>query len=1026
VGTAGTYTKVITDAQGRVTSGSALASGDVTTALGFTPAAANSGYVNGGNSFAGNATIGLNDAYNLGFKTNNTTKMTLTSDGKLGIGTTTPNTALTVASGDITLDAGYSMMWGQSAYSFINGDSGPSSHINLGTSGAVVMTLNVDRNVGIGTTTPSSRLYVRGDDTNTTLAIESNPWNVTSGSFSNMSTYTFANGTANSTAQINAVLNDFQVSGGNKDELNAVHNQFGADGDVGSTINTARVALNSLDVISMGSVTDAIVTDSYLTKSNTGVTTNAYLFRGSMGSVSGTITNSYGLYIDTLAGTNKWGIYQKGAADKNYFAGNTGIGTDPAYTLDMGSRTDAVRLPQGTTAQRPANTKGLIRYNTSTDTVEYNNGAGWATVGSSLSYTPVNKAGDTMSGDLTAQNLNIAAGKFLGLGVGSTAGTVAGQMWYDSGVIKYFDGTSARSLGLAGSGLTSLNGLTTGTQSFVVGSAGNAPAMTSAGSAHTLNIPMASASGSVTAGLISNTDYAAFSSKMGSSLATGQMWVGNASGAAQAFNLSGDIASITGAGLVTVNKTTSGASDTILSLDGSGVANAYGFGVKGATSGAVTLQAAATTSSYSLKLPSTTPAANQVMQSDASGNLSWVTALTSSSGYVNGGNTFAGNATIGLNDNFSLGFKTNNATRMTIDNSGNVGIGTTTPVSKLNVHSTTNADNAISVSVSGSGNAQKAKYDLVTLSDGNALGSTSNNRGWSMIAYGNGYGSSDSNDLDISFWGGSTWTRGLHLSQNGRVGIGTSSPWDMLSVYKADGTAGASIVSDNVSTSSSRYPFLNVINYQGSGSGGNPAINLVNMRGNSSVSAPMPAGQSLGGYTFSGSNGTTGFYNTGAAIWASTTEAYSTTAGGTSMSFYTTSNGSVTSQSRMVIDQNGNVGINTAPSANAKLEVNGAIVSTAKSVATGATVNLASGNTTVLASLGGSTITLQNMVNGGNYTLVVQDTTSRTYTFSGCNTAKYSPANQATISGTHSVYNILTISNGGNFDCYITWATGFQ
>ena len=37
VGTAGTYTKVVTDSYGRITSGSALSSGDVTTALGFTP-----------------------------------------------------------------------------------------------------------------------------------------------------------------------------------------------------------------------------------------------------------------------------------------------------------------------------------------------------------------------------------------------------------------------------------------------------------------------------------------------------------------------------------------------------------------------------------------------------------------------------------------------------------------------------------------------------------------------------------------------------------------------------------------------------------------------------------------------------------------------------------------------------------------------------------------------------------------------------------------------------------------------------
>jgi hypothetical protein len=48
VGTAGTYSKVTTDAKGRVTSGSAIGSSDVTTALGFTPEnVANKGVANG-------------------------------------------------------------------------------------------------------------------------------------------------------------------------------------------------------------------------------------------------------------------------------------------------------------------------------------------------------------------------------------------------------------------------------------------------------------------------------------------------------------------------------------------------------------------------------------------------------------------------------------------------------------------------------------------------------------------------------------------------------------------------------------------------------------------------------------------------------------------------------------------------------------------------------------------------------------------------------------------------------------------
>ncbi len=58
-----------------------------------------------------------------------------------------------------------------------------------------------------------------------------------------------------------------------------------------------------------------------------------------------------------------------------------------------------------------------------------------------------------------------------------------------------------------------LNGLTTAIQTFAApGTTGSAPAWTSAGSDHTLNIPLASAAG-VTAGLLSNADWTTFNNK---------------------------------------------------------------------------------------------------------------------------------------------------------------------------------------------------------------------------------------------------------------------------------------------------------------------------------------------------------------------------------------------------------------------------------------------------------------------------------------------------------------------------------
>ena len=148
---------------------------------------------------------------------------------------------------------------------------------------------------------------------------------------------------------------------------------------------------------------------------------------------------------------------------------------------------------------------------------------------SSLGYTPLNKAGDTVTGalnlggnDLTnSGNIQMAASKTLTLSTNSTdpSGLAAGDVgktWFNSSTnqIKYWNGSAAIALGAAGSGLANLNGQTGNTQTFATpGTSGTAPAWSSASNAHTLNIPMASAA-SVSAGLLSNADYAAFSGKV--------------------------------------------------------------------------------------------------------------------------------------------------------------------------------------------------------------------------------------------------------------------------------------------------------------------------------------------------------------------------------------------------------------------------------------------------------------------------------------------------------------------------------
>src|SRR6056300_1615894 len=81
--------------------------------------------------------------------------------------------------------------------------------------------------------------------------------------------------------------------------------------------------------------------------------------------------------------------------------GGTIITMNATTVLDASATTNAIRLPNGTTAQRPSGSVGEIRYNSSTDTIEgYTTAGGWAQLGATTATAE--NTDDTTTGSATA------------------------------------------------------------------------------------------------------------------------------------------------------------------------------------------------------------------------------------------------------------------------------------------------------------------------------------------------------------------------------------------------------------------------------------------------------------------------------------------------------------------------------------------------------------------------------------------------------------------------------------------------
>ncbi|MCX6104235.1 MAG: hypothetical protein NTY08_00160, partial [Proteobacteria bacterium] len=627
VGTAGTYVKVVTDAQGRVTQGLSLAAADVTAALGqslttavvaesgtnlyYTDARARgvisanaplsysissgqislaqaSGSANGylssadwtifnakqnalgfaplnkaGDSMSGALNMGSSDLTNTGnismaaaktfLLSNNSSdpsSLTAADAGKTWFNTATNQIKYWNGSSVLALGvsgAGLTNLNGLTGntQTFTSGTAGTSPAIN---SSGTVHTINVPLASAVGVTggvisnsdyaSFSSKLSGVGAGTGVSVSTISGTATVSLSSVGNAGTY--AKVTTNAQGQV--VAGD-SLSAGDIPNLDAGKITTGqlplANGGTGvSAFTNNGVVIGSSSALSS---TAAGVQYNVFVAGSGGQPGFGQVNLGSSSAVSGVLPTANGGVGISSTPTSGQILVGNGTG---YSLGSVSQGATQGVSVTSSGSGVVLDTVQDIRTSATPNFAGLTVSGVAANSLLKTNGskaftaAGSSDVISALGFTPLSKAGDSMSGTLNmngqpitnAGNVTISTAKTLGLGIFDNTAEATlvtsldstgamspdkGKTWFNSSTsqVKYWTGSTAQALGVSGAGLTNLNGLTVSTQSFATGTSGNSPLFSSTGSVHTLNIPLASAAG-VTAGVISNSDYSSFSGKL--------------------------------------------------------------------------------------------------------------------------------------------------------------------------------------------------------------------------------------------------------------------------------------------------------------------------------------------------------------------------------------------------------------------------------------------------------------------------------------------------------------------------------
>lgn len=325
-----------------------------------------------------------------------------------------------------------------------------------------------------------------------------------------------------------------------------------------------------------------------------------------------------------------------------------------------------------------------------------------------------------------------------------------------------------------------------------------------------------------------------------------------------------------------------------------------------------------------------TCAQNQVLSFDGTGAYGCYNVGSIFAGFVNSGNSFAVDATLGTNDAFALNFETNNVAHMALTAAGNFGIGTSTPNEKFEVLGSARLGQAPATltTLSVAATATDTTLTVVATTDYPSSGTLlvdneailyTGKTGTTFTGLIRGvfgtaaaaHASSAVVNNYLTLVGGSPTLPKMIVTGDGRVGIGTVSPnSSQLHVVGNTRMQGETIVENLDGASRMVFSNYNVELY------GAPQLMFGAARNFSHPSAGDPLGEVVFMNTMT--------WNQGARITSIATENHSATVSGAELSLATTPNGTASPVQRMVIAQDGNVGIGTAAPSQ-KLEVDGGV-----------------------------------------------------------------------------------------------------